>query len=48
MYSETRKRKIFYLLNNPLSSKTALGISIIGNSNKEKQKRDFFILLNIL
>lgn len=45
MYSETRKRKIFYLLNNPLSSKTALGISIIGNSNKEKQKRDFLYFL---
>lgn len=41
MYSETRKRKVFYLLNNPLSSKTTLGISILGNSNKEKQKRDF-------
>lgn len=45
MYSETRKRKIFYLLNNPLSSKTALGILIIGNSNKEKQKRDFLYFL---
>lgn len=45
MYSETRKRKVFYLLNNPLSSKTTLGISILGNSNKEKQKRDFLYFL---
>lgn len=45
MYSETRKRKVFYLLNNPLSSKTTLGISIIVNSNKEKQKRDFLYFL---
>lgn len=45
MYSETRKRKVFHLLNNPLSSKTTLGISIIVNSNKEKQKRDFLYFL---
>lgn len=45
MYSETRKRKVFYLLNNPLSSKTTLRISIIVNSNKEKQKRDFLYFL---
>lgn len=45
MYSETRKRKVFYLLNNPLSSKTTLGISIIVNSNKEKQTRDFLYFL---
>lgn len=45
MYSVTRKRKVFYLLNNPLSSKTTLGISIIVNSNKEKQKRDFLYFL---